>query len=328
MAKEKAPPAPVLWKFASGSKWHGGLLVDKRRCWLGNDDCVVFALDHDGKIQKHIKLPGYCGIDSFASDGKRVLAVNAGGGVYDMSAARAKLAYPLMQVQAIGCSNGSLVVARVDGCYALDGAGQFRWGKLTKEHGSDVCCDQRAAYFLAGRRLFAYNMENGAALWSRPLNGNGRTVCRSDARVYADSGGGGQVCSYDKQSGKLVRRYVSGESLCECLYSCASSPDDALVFAASNSGYLCIFTGDGRQLGILATAVGTALQMVFAKDRLYVAGFEGAMACIDARPDALQGALKGKRPKPKVIPAVKYAPGLPVEPRPPIQWVEWPAERR
>jgi hypothetical protein len=37
-------PAPVLWKFASGSAAFG-IFIDSQRCWMGNQQGKVFAVD-------------------------------------------------------------------------------------------------------------------------------------------------------------------------------------------------------------------------------------------------------------------------------------------
>src|SRR5207248_1127026 len=59
MAKKLTPEptAPVLWTFTPAKSPASGIYIDDTRCWMGNDIGQVFALDHEGNVQRHYKLP-------------------------------------------------------------------------------------------------------------------------------------------------------------------------------------------------------------------------------------------------------------------------------
>mmetsp|Transcript_4734 Transcript_4734/g.13225 ORF Transcript_4734/g.13225 Transcript_4734/m.13225 type:complete len:186 (+) Transcript_4734:99-656(+) len=52
-----APPAPVLWRFATGSDAFG-VYVDHQACWVGNQEGRVVRLDAQGStVEQQFQLP-------------------------------------------------------------------------------------------------------------------------------------------------------------------------------------------------------------------------------------------------------------------------------
>src|SRR6185503_14475016 len=48
--------APVIWNFQTGASALG-IFIDGSRCWVGNENGKVFAIDHKSQILSSFKLP-------------------------------------------------------------------------------------------------------------------------------------------------------------------------------------------------------------------------------------------------------------------------------
>src|SRR5262245_23472228 len=84
--------APVLWKFAT-RRSALGIFVDDDHCWIGNQSGHVYALDHEGKVKRHFKLPD--GVDALVGDAAWMYAGCDDGNVYDLTGQVPRLAYEI-----------------------------------------------------------------------------------------------------------------------------------------------------------------------------------------------------------------------------------------
>ena len=109
--------AAVLW-FFEGRHETFGLFVDDELCWLGDEKGNVYALDHDARLKRQLKLPS--SVKSLVGDGQWLYAAAEGG--FDVSGATPRLSYTVKSgtdVLWMDISSGTLFTSDRSGTVAV-----------------------------------------------------------------------------------------------------------------------------------------------------------------------------------------------------------------
>jgi outer membrane protein assembly factor BamB len=288
-----ARPAPVLWKFNSGNTALG-IFVDDQLCWVGNEAGKVFALDHQGKVERQYQLPD--GVKALVGDVVWMYAGCDDGNVYDLTGPVPRLAYEIEQDDAIDwldIADGVLAVSTMGGeVEAIDPESQVIWHKHERSGGGyAIRCDGKAVYHGHGNGATAYDLRKGKELWRGKTPGvlfSWQTAKQFYVGTIADT-----VVGFDKKKGtKLATLKCDDPVLAQ-----ASTSDDGYVFAADMSSSVYCFDARGKRLWKLGTGCGSALSMQFHNDRVYVVTSDGYLACLDASEAAVKAAEAGQVPK-------------------------------
>jgi predicted DNA-binding WGR domain protein len=304
----KAKRAPVLWKFNSGSMAFG-IFIDDNRCWVGNTSGRVFALDHEGKVEKQLKLPE--GVMCLVGDDEWIYAGCDDGNVYDLTGQVPRLAYEISEDVSILWLDiwaGFLAVSDDEGRVVLISPEEEKlWTKKSKgDTGWMVRCDSKAVFHGHSDGVDAYARATGAPLWRQKKADNVLFGWQTQEHVYPGTAGE-KVYRLNKETGRV-------EVVCECddsVLSNASSDDGRYVFGGDSSSSITCFDSSGKRLWKLGTGCGSALSMQMHHDRLYIVTTDGTLACLDASEAAVEAAQAGTVPAAREIKAPREAKAVP-----------------
>ena len=288
--------APIIWQFRAGKASAYGIFVDDERCWIGNGEGNVFALDHSGKILRHYKLPD--GVMALVGDGPWMYAGCDNGNVYDLTGEHPRLAYEIDKgnpVDWIDICDGLLAVSLAAGGLTLvDIESRVVWSHKGQDGDYTVRIDGEAVYHADGDKLNAYDRNNGKRLWSKKT-GTALFGCQTKSAMYIGTVDD-EVLAFAKKSGRKLTSYSCDGGAA----SCAVSPEAEFVFAGATGEITC-FEGGGKRLWKLVSGCGHPLSMQYHKSLLYIVTTDGYLGCVDLNPTAIENALVGEVPKPRTI---------------------------
>ncbi|HBB31101.1 MAG TPA: molybdenum metabolism regulator [Cyanobacteria bacterium UBA8803] len=287
-----AKQAPVLWKFASGAAAFG-IFIDNERCWVGNQDGKIFALDPNGAVQNQFKLPD--GVKCIVADEDWLYAGCDDGKVYDLTGKVPRVSYEIAEnvdIFWLDIKDGILGVSDAGGTVAaINHEDESQWQKRSSgESGWMVRCDEIGIYHGHSRGVTMYDWEDGRRIWHQPTDGGVLFGWQEEATVYAGTSSRKVYCFTKK--GELSSTYQCDAAV----YSCAAAAEGNYIFAGDNSSSIYCFNQSGERLWKLGTGCGSALSMQFLSDRLYIVTTDGSLACIDASAAAIQAAQAGTIP--------------------------------
>ncbi len=299
-----APPvnrAPIVWNFDSGSCAFG-IFVDEHRCWVGNENGVIFALNHDGTVHAKYKLPE--GVKCIVADGDWLYAGCDDGNVYDLSGKTPRAAYRIddnVDIYWLDISDGILAVSDEKGnVTVINHEDESQWTKRsTGNRGWMVRCDEIGVYHGHSAGVTMYDWEDGAVIWHRDSQGDVLFGWQEEAMIYACTSH--RVVHAFSKKGDVGPTYQCDGAV----FSCATSPDGKLIFAGDINGAVYCFAESGERLWKLTTGCGQALSMQYFQEKLYIVTRNGSLACIDASETAITAAGQGTIPKAVAITAPK-----------------------
>jgi predicted DNA-binding WGR domain protein/outer membrane protein assembly factor BamB len=298
----EAKKAPVLWKFESGSHAFG-IFIDDDRCWVGNQNGRVFALNHDAKVMMQFRFKE--GVKCLVGDESWIYAGCDDGNVYDLTGKVPRLAYQIAEdvdILWLDIWNGHLAVSDDEGgVNVFNPEEELLWKKKSKgDTGWMVRCDQMATYHGHSDGVTAYRMSDGKQLWHQKAADGVLFGWQTAESAYAGTMRD-RVYALDKMKGKVT-------ATCECddaVLSNASSPEGEYIFAGDSASSIYCFDAKGKRLWKLGTTCGSALSMQYHEGRLYIVTTDGTLACLDASEAAVKAAEAGTVPKSKEVKAPK-----------------------
>ena len=292
-SRSTAKQAPVLWKFASGSSAFG-IFIDAERCWVGNQDGKIFALNHTGQVERQFRLPN--GVKCIVADDDWLYAGCDDGKVYDLTGKIQRVAYEIAEnvdIFWLDIKDGILGVSDADGgVTTINHEDESQWSrKSSGSHGWMVRCDEIGVYHGHSSGVTMYDWEDGRVIWDQKIKGGSVLFgWQEDATVYAGTSNN-RVYSFTKK-GEASTIYQCDQ----IVYSCATAEEGKYVFAGDCSSSIYCFNQQGDRLWKLGTGCGSAFSMQFLGDRLYIVTTDGSLACIDASEAAIQAAQTGTLP--------------------------------
>lgn len=303
-----AQRSPILWRFNSGSPAFG-IFIDAQHCWLGNQAGRVFKLDHQGTVVNQYQLPH--GVKCIVADDIWIYAGCDDGNVYDLTGKLPRLAYEIddqVDIFWLDIYDGILGVSDANGGLAkIDAEGEMQWTRLSSgKMAWMVRCDVQGLYHGHADGITLYDRQQGRQLWHQPTQGDVLFGWQEDNAVYAGTSAR-KVYRCRKADGQPEAIYDCDASV----YSCATAAAGEYVFAGDSSSSIYCFESSGKRLWKLGTGCGSALSMQVLNDRLYIVTTDGALACIDVSPAAIQAAQAGELPKVVAIPTPQATAELP-----------------
>ncbi|MFD5553875.1 WGR domain-containing protein [Streptomyces sp. NPDC127068] len=297
--------APVLWRLRTGSAAFG-IHIDQDRCWVGNQAGDVYSLSHGGEVLARYSLPD--GVKCLVADDFWIYAGCDDGTVYDLSSKLPFGAYtiaPDVDIFWLDIHEGVLNVSDArGGLTVIDHEDEHQWSRKSEgQHGWMVRADARGVYHGHGTGVTAYAQNGTGELWHTPTRGGVLFGWQEDDSVYAGTARH-VVQRLAKSTGAVVADYRCDTSV----YSCATAPGGAYVFAGDSSSSVYCFDAAGNRLWKLGTGSGSALSMQYLDERLYMVTTDGSLVCIDASDAAIAAAQQGTVP---VARDVKSAAALP-----------------
>ncbi|MER6910553.1 WGR domain-containing protein [Streptomyces sp. NPDC000594] len=297
--------APVLWRFRTGSAAFG-IHVSEDRCWVGNQAGDVHTLSHSGEVLARYSLPE--GVKCLVADEFWIYAGCDDGTVYDLSS---KLPYGAYTIAAdvdifwLDIHEGVLQVSDAQGgLTVIDHEDEHQWSrKSAGPHGWMVRADGRAVYHGHQRGVTAYAPNGTGELWHTPTRGGVLFGWQEADAVYAATTRNA-VQRLAKGNGAVLATYDCDTTV----YSCATAPGGAYVFAGDSSSSVYCFDAAGNRLWKLGTGSGSALSMQYLDERLYMVTTDGSLVCVDATDAAIAAAQQGTVP---VARDIKSAEALP-----------------
>ncbi|MEU8007770.1 WGR domain-containing protein [Catellatospora sp. NPDC049111] len=289
--RSTAKTAPVLWRYRSGTSAFG-IFVDSKVCMVGNEAGVITTLSHSAEVVQQFKLPD--GVKCIVADDAWLYAGCDDGNVYDLSGKVPRLAYriaPDIDIYWLDIHDGVLGVSDAGGgVAAIDHEDEFLWRR--KSQGSSgwmVRCDADAVHHGHSGGVTSYDWRTGEQLWTRST-GAVLFGWQEQHTLYAGT-----------STRKVVELGKDGsprrEYQCDApVFSCATSPDGAYVFAGDSSSSVYCFDSSGNRLWKLGTGCGSAYSMQYHDERLYIVTTDGSLACIDATESAIRAAEQGTVP--------------------------------
>jgi outer membrane protein assembly factor BamB len=291
--------APTIWRFDSGAAAFG-VFIDDDRCWVGNQDGRIFALDHDGQVTMQFKLPD--GVKCVVADGEWLYAGCDNGSVYDLTGKVPREAYEIAEnidIYWLDIRDGVLGVSDSDGnVVIINHEDESQWSK--KSSGSSgwmVRCDEIGVYHGHQNGVTMYDWEDGSVVWNQETRGSVLFGWQEESTVYAGTGDS-KVYQFTKKGepGKVFEADGS-------VYSCAAAEDGKYVFAGDSSSSIYCWDADGKRLWKMNTGCGSAFSMQYHKGRVYLVTTDGSLACIDASEEAIKAAEQGQTREFKAIKA-------------------------
>ncbi|MGX2996143.1 WGR domain-containing protein [Streptomyces sp. JNUCC 64] len=297
--------APVLWRFRTGSAAFG-IHIAEDRCWVGNQGGDVYTLSHGGEVLAHYSLPD--GVKCLVADDFWIYAGCDDGTVYDLSSKLPFGAYtiaPDVDIFWLDIHEGVLNVADArGGLTVIDHEDEHQWSRKSDgAYAWMVRADARAVYHGHQRGVTAYAHDGTHELWNARTVGGVLFGWQEDDAVYAGTTRN-VVQRLSKRDGSLLASYLCDDSV----YSCATAPGGAYVFAGDSSSSVYCFDADGNRLWKLRTGSGSALSMQYLDERLYMVTTDGSLVCVDASDAAIADAQRGTVP---VARDIKSAAALP-----------------
>jgi predicted DNA-binding WGR domain protein len=289
--------APVLWRFDT-RRAALGIFIDDELCWVGNQNGDVFAVTHQGKVERRFKLPE--GVMCLVRDQEWLYCGCNDGNVYDLTRKVPFVAYEISEsvnIFWLDIHAGSLAVSDDEGgLTVLDHDCDLLWQK--KSPGSSgwmVRCDKDGVYHGYDGGVTAYGWQAGKQKWAQKFPDCVMFGWQEPTTLYA--GTSGDVVRTFTKAGKPGQTYKCDDSV----YSCAAAADGKYVFAGDSSSSIYCFSQDGKRLWKLDTTCGSALSMQYFKDKLYIVSSEGTLACVDVSEAAIAAAQQGTVPKAAVV---------------------------
>jgi predicted DNA-binding WGR domain protein len=292
-------PAPVLWKFASGSSAFG-IFIDSQRCWIGNQQGKVFAVDLNGRVISQYQLPD--GVKCLVADGIWIYAGCDNGNVYDLTGKLPRVSYEIdenVDIFWLDIYDGLLAVSDArGGLTTIDHNNESQWTRLSQgDSGWMVRCDKDGIYHGHSKGVTKYDVKEGRVLWHQKTGGSVLFGWQEANMVYAGASDF-KIYAFTKngQAGSVYRCDAS-------VYSCATAIDGKYIFAGDNNSSVYCFKDNGERLWKLGTGCGSALSMQYCNDRIYIVTTDGFLACLDASEAAIEAAQAGNVPEVNLIKA-------------------------
>ncbi|ANW16909.1 WGR domain-containing protein [Streptomyces clavuligerus] len=297
--------APVLWRFRTGSAAFG-IHVSEDSCWVGNQAGDVYTLSHGGEVLARYSLPD--GVKCLVADDFWIYAGCDDGTVYDLSSKLPFGAYtiaPDVDIFWLDIHEGVLDVSDAQGkLTVIDHEDEHQWSRKSGgPYGWMVRADGRAVYHGHAAGVTAYSPDGSGELWHTKTRGGVLFGWQEADAVYAATSNK-VVQRLSKESGAVLATYGCDASV----YSCATAPGGAYVFAGDSSSSVYCFDAEGNRLWKLGTGSGSALSMQYLDERLYMVTTDGSLVCVDATDAAIAAAQQGTVP---VARDVKSAAALP-----------------
>jgi predicted DNA-binding WGR domain protein len=292
-------PAPVLWKFASGSAAFG-IFIDSQRCWIGNQQGKVFAVDFQGFAIAQYQLPD--GVKCLVADGIWIYAGCDNGNVYDLTGKLPRVSYEIdenVDIYWLDIYDGLLAVSDVKGgVTTIDHNDESQWTRLSQgDSGWMVRCDKDGIYHGHTKGVTKYDVKEGRVLWHQKTGGSVLFGWQEANMVYAGASDF-KIYAFTKD-GRSGSTYRCDSSV----YSCATAIDGKYIFAGDNNSSVYCFSESGERLWKFGTGCGSALSMQYFDDRIYIVTTDGFLACLDASETAIEAARVGKVPEANLIKA-------------------------
>lgn len=296
-----AKQAPILWKFNSNSAAFG-IFIDSERCWIGNQDGEVFALNHQGEVINKFKLPD--GVKCLVADDIWIYAGCDDGNVYDLTGKLPRVAYEIdenVDIFWLDIYDGLLAVSDAKGgVTTINHEDESQWTRLSQgQSGWMVRCDSEGIYHGHSGGVTMYSRKEGIMKWHQKTGGSVLFGWQEKAAVYAGTSDK-KIYAFSK-IGEPSAVYKCDASV----YSCATALDGKYVFAGDNSSSVYCFNQAGERLWKLGTGCASALSMQFLDNRIYIVTTDGSLACIDASEAAIKDAQAGTIPQATIIKAPK-----------------------
>ncbi|MFM6156494.1 MAG: WGR domain-containing protein [Cuspidothrix sp.] len=296
-----AKQAPIIWKFNTNSAAFG-IFIDSDRCWLGNQNGQVFALNHAGQVINQFKLPE--GVKCLVADDIWIYAGCDDGNVYDLTGKLPRLAYQIdenVDIFWLDIHDGLLGVSDAKGgVTTIDHDDESQWTRLSQgTYGWMVRCDHEGVYHGHSAGVTMYDHKEGRMLWHQKTGGSVLFGWQEANTVYAGTS--------DKKVYSFSKKGEAG-AVYKCdagVYSCATALDGKYVFAGDNSSSIYCFNQTGERLWKLGTGCGSALSMQFFDHRIYIVTTDGSLAAIDASEAGISAAQAGTIPDATIIKAPK-----------------------
>ncbi|MFE3019377.1 WGR domain-containing protein [Streptomyces sp. NPDC059256] len=297
--------APVLWRFRTGSAAFG-IHIDEDRCWVGNQAGDVYTVSHSGEVLAKYSLPD--GVKCLVADDFWIYAGCDNGTVYDLSSKLPFAAYDIaadVDIFWLEIREGVLNVSDArGGLNVIDHEDEYQWSRTSAgPYGWMVRADDRGVYHGHGKGVTAYAPHGNGELWHTPTTGSVLFGWQEQNSVYAGTSRH-VVQRLSKTNGTIEATYRCDASV----YSCATAPDGAYVFAGDSSSSVYCFDAAGNRLWKLGTGGGSALSMQYLDGRLYMVTTDGSLVCVDASDAAIAAAQQGTVP---VARDIKSAAALP-----------------
>lgn len=301
-----ARQAPILWKFDTGRAAFG-VFVDDRGCWVGNEAGRVFSLDHEGQVRREFKLPD--GVKCIVSDGDWLYVGCDDGNVYDLTGKLPAVAYEIdanVDIYWLDIADGVLGVADAKGSvHVFNHEDVTQWQKKSSgSYGWMVRCDDIGIYHGHSDGVTMYDWEDGSRIWHQNTRGSVLFGWQEPTTVYAGCSDD-RVYRFSKQ-GEPMGTYKCDDTV----FSCAATEDGKYVFAGDSSSSIYCFAEGGERLWKLGTTAGSAFSMQYHAGRLYIVTTTGALACLDAREEAITAAMAGTVPEARNIKAAAAEPAV------------------
>ncbi|WP_232660361.1 WGR domain-containing protein [Pseudonocardia sp. TRM90224] len=292
--RSTARQAPVLWRFNSGAPAFG-IFVGAEQAWVGNENGDVYTLTHDGIVTGRFGLPD--GVKCIVADDFWIYAGCDDGRVYDLGGKVPRVAYEIasdVDIYWLDINDGVLGVSdRNGGLTLVDHEDEFQWSRRsTGDAGWMVRCAEEGVFHGHSRGVTHYAARSGDPVWHANTTGTVLFGWQEPAEVFAGTSSG-WVHRLAKSDGRETGRYRCDAAV----FSCATSPDGAYVFAGDNQSSVYCFAADGTRLWKLATGCGSAYSMQYRDERLYLVTTDGSLACVDASTAAVHAAERGQLPQ-------------------------------
>lgn len=304
--RSTAKKAPILWKFDTGRSAFG-VFVDDRGAWVGNEAGRVFSLDHEGQVKREFKLPD--GVKCIVRDDDWLYVGCDDGNVYDLTGKLPAVAYEIdanVDIYWLDIADGVLGVADAKGSvHVFNHEDVTQWQqKSSGSSGWMVRCDDIGVYHGHSGGVTMYDWEDGSKLWHQSTRGSVLFGWQEATTVYAG-------CSDDKVYRFTKQGEPAGTYKCDdSVFSCAATEDGKYVFAGDSSSSIYCFAQSGERLWKLDTTCGSAFSMQYHDGRVYIVTTTGALACLDAREEAIEAAQAGTVPQARNIKAAAAEPAV------------------
>ncbi|MDQ3406249.1 MAG: WGR domain-containing protein, partial [Actinomycetota bacterium] len=298
--RSTARQAPVLWRFASGAPAFG-IFIGDEQVWVGNERGDVYTLSHDGRVTGRFGLPD--SVKCIVADDFWIYAGCDDGRVYDLGGKVPRVAYEIandVDIYWLDINDGVLGVSdRQGGITIVDHEDEFQWSRRSKgDQAWMVRCADDGVFHGHSRGVTHYAARSGDPLWHANTDGSVLFGWQEPTEVFAGTSRG-WVHRIAKSNGVETARYRCDAAV----FSCATSPDGAYVFAGDNQSSVYCFAADGTRLWKLGTGCGSAYSMQYRDERLYLVTTDGSLACLDASPAAVHAAEQGQLPPSRDIKA-------------------------
>jgi outer membrane protein assembly factor BamB len=292
-----AKQAPILWKFASGSSAFG-IFIDRERCWVGNQQGQVFALNHNGEVINQFKLPD--GVKCLVADHDWIYAGCDDGNVYDLTGKLPRLAYTIeenVHIFWLDIKDGVLAVSDDNGSVTtIDHQEESQWTRVSQgKEGWMVRCDEAGVYHGHSQGVTMYEAKEGRMLWHQKTGGRVLFGWQEASSVYAGTADQKVYCF--SKTGEVGPVYKCDAGV----FSCATAEDGKYVFAGDSSSSIYCFDRAGTRLWKLGTGCGSAYSMQFLDERVYLVTTDGSLICIDATETAITKSQEGTVSHYKII---------------------------